>query len=166
MGRKGRLLGGLGLVLAGALGACDYVAQKELQPGVSTTDDVRRLMGKPEMIWEEEDGTQVLEYVRGPAGRETYMVEIDAQGRFRSMKNVLVRETFGKVGPGMARDDVRRLLGKPTETARFPLGQEEVWSWRFAGDHAGADMFNVHFGLDGRVRTTSVTPARDSSNPP
>lgn len=160
MGWKARLLGGL--LAAASLAGCDYVAQKELQPGVSTAEDVRRMMGKPEMIWEEEDGSQVLEYVRGPAGNETYMVGIDPQGRYLGMKNVLVQETFDRVRPGMSRDDVRRLLGKPGEIERYALKQEVVWSWRFTGPYNRPDMFNVHFDPEGRVRTTSVTAAKDS----
>lgn len=163
MGWKRRVAGGL--LAAVTLGGCDHVAQKELRPGVSTVEDVRRLMGKPEMIWEEDSGSQVLEFVRGPAGTETYMVEIDAEGRYLGMKNVLVQETFDRVRPGMVRDDVRRMLGKPGEIGRLPLKQEEVWSWRFAGDYNRPDMFNVHFGPDGRVRTTSVTAARDGPEP-
>lgn len=161
---KRRIVGGL-VAAAAALGGCDYAAQKELKPGVSTVDDVRRLMGKPEMIWEEDDGRQVLEFVRGPAGTETYMVDIDAEGRYLGMKNVLVQETFDRVRPGMDRDEVRRMLGKPGEKERYALKQEEVWSWRFAGDYNRPDMFNVHFGLDGRVRTTSITAARDGPEP-
>lgn len=150
-----------GLMVALSLGGCDYVAQKELKPGVSTIDEVRQLMGRPEMVWEEEDGSQVLEFVRGPAGTETYMVEIDSKGRYQGMRNVLVQENFEKVRPGMLRDDVRRLLGKPGEIGRFALRQEEVWSWRFSAEYNRPDMFNAHFGPDGRVRSTSVTAAKD-----
>lgn len=160
MGWGRRLLGGLALVAS--LGGCDYVAQKELRPGVSTVDDVKRYMGRPQMIWEQEDGSQVLEFVRAPAGTETYMVEIDPEGHYVGMRNVLVPENFAKVRPGMLRDDVRRLLGKPTEIERFPLRQEEVWSWRYASDYNRPEMFNAHFDLDGKVRNTSVSPARDS----
>jgi outer membrane protein assembly factor BamE (lipoprotein component of BamABCDE complex) len=163
MGWRMRLCGGL--VALASLGACDYFAQKELKPGVSTVDDVRRMMGKPEMIWEEEDGSQVLEFVRGPEGTETYMVEIDAEGRYLGMKNVLVQENFDRVRPGMIRDDVRRLLGKPTEKESFPLKREDVWSWRFSSEYNRPDMFNVHFDPDGRVVSTSVTAARDGPEP-
>lgn len=162
MAWRGGLLGGLFAMLA-SLGGCDYFAQKELRPGVSTADDVRRLMGQPGMVWEQAGGGQVLEFVRGPEGAETYMVEIDPEGRYVGMRNVLVQETFDRIRAGMQQDEVRRMLGKPGEVERFPLRQEEVWSWRFSGDYNRQDMFNVHFGPDGQVRTTSVTAARDSA---
>jgi len=146
-----------GLMIWGLFG-CDYFAQKELKPGVSTVSDVHRLMGVPERIWDETDGSRTYEYVRGPAGHETYMVVVGADGLFRSMRNVLVPETFSQVKPGMSEDQVRRLLGKPTETVFFRLKQENVWSWRHYGDQQRPMMFNVHFDQDHTVKSTSLSP--------
>lgn len=145
--------------LLAMLGACDFVAQRELQPGESTIDDVRRLMGKPAMIWEEEDGRQIHEYPRGPEGSETWMVEIGADGRFRGMKDALAPGNLGRVQAGMSRDDLRRLLGKPGEEQPFPLRDEIVWTWRVKSDSGvTTEMFHVHLGSDGRVLRTSRTP--------
>ena len=143
------------IAMFGWLFGCDYAAQKELKVGESTRDDVVRYMGKPEMIWEENDGSQVMEYARGPQGHQTYMVEIGADGKYRGMKNILIDDTFARVKPGMSRDDVRRLLGKPTETVEFKLKHEIVWSWRHHGDQQRPRMFNVHFDPSGRVKNTS-----------
>ena len=147
------------------LGGCDYVAQRELRSGESTVADVRRLMGTPEAVWEEPDGGQVLEYPRGPAGSTTYMVRIDASGRYQAMVNVLVPAYFERVREAMSKDDVRRLLGRPTETASFPRRQEEVWSWRHPGEHVRAEMFHVHFAPDGRVTRVSRGPDPNEVNP-
>lgn len=140
------------------VGACDWVAQQELKPGQSTAEDVRKLMGKPEMIWEEGDGRQVLEYPRSPEGAETWMVEIDANGRYQGMKNALVDANLRQVRPGMSRDDLRRLLGKPGSAETLPLKSELVWTWRVQAGAGRTEMFNVHFGSDGRVASTSRTP--------
>lgn len=140
------------------LGACDLIAQKELKVGESSAEDVRKYMGKPEMIWEEKDGSQVLEYVRGPEGHQTYMVSIGTDGKYKGMKNILIPTEFAKVQTGMSRDDVRRLLGKPTEILNFKLKEEEVWSWRHIAEAQRSQMFNVHFSLDGKVKTTSNSP--------
>lgn len=40
----------------------DATAFGNLQPGVSTVDDLRRQAGKPEMVWQSEDESQRLEY--------------------------------------------------------------------------------------------------------
>ena len=145
----------LAISLALGLAACDFIAEKKLKVGESTAEDVRKFMGKPEMIWEEKDGSQTLEYVRSPEGHQTYMVSIGADGKYKGMKNILVNDEFQKIKPGMTRDDVRRVLGKPTEVVTFKLKSEEVWSWRHISEGNRSEMFNVHFDLDGKAKTTS-----------
>ncbi|MBN9461434.1 MAG: hypothetical protein J0H00_09425 [Burkholderiales bacterium] len=155
---KRTVLAGWLCSLLAALGACDFVAQHELQPGRSTADDVRKLMGRPDMIWEESDGRQVLEYPRGPEGSETWMVEIDAGGRYQGMSDALTPANLARVQPGMSRDDLRRLLGKPGAEERFPARDETVWTWRVKGSVEATEMFHAHLGPDGRVVRTSRTP--------
>jgi outer membrane protein assembly factor BamE (lipoprotein component of BamABCDE complex) len=145
----------LAVSLTLGLAACDFIAEKKLKVGESTIEDVRKLMGKPEMIWEEKDGSQTHEYARSPEGHQTYMVMIGADGKYKGMKNILVNDEFQKVRPGMTRDDIRRLLGKPTEIVTFKLKSEEVWSWRHMNEQHKSEMFNVHFDLDGKAKTTS-----------
>ena len=152
------------LALAFGLQACDFFAEKTLKVGESTADDVRKLMGKPEMIWEEKDGSQTLEYVRAPEGVQTYFVQIGPDGKYRGMTNILVADEFAKIKAGMSRDDVRRLLGKPSETAEFKLKNETVWSWRHIGQQQKSEMFHVHFEPDGKVKTTSRGPDPRSGN--
>ena len=56
----------------------------------------------------------------------------------------------------MNEDEVRRLLGKPGDIAQYPLKPKTVWSWRWLEDGVNTDaFFNVHFGPDGLVYTTS-----------
>jgi outer membrane protein assembly factor BamE (lipoprotein component of BamABCDE complex) len=150
-----RLAGTL-LACAIALGlpACDFVAQKELKSGESTADDVRRLMGKPDMIWEEKDGAQVLEFARG---HETMRVSIAPDGKYQSMQNILTRENFAKVALGMSQDQVRQLLGKPAEVVEFKLKDETVWSYRHMSDPGRVQMFNAHFRPDGTIVNTTTT---------
>lgn len=130
------------------LGACDFIAQKKLVAGESTEADVRRWMGQPELIWEDDDGSRVLEYPRGPMGLETFFVSIGPDGRYRSTEQVLTDANFERVKAGMTRDDVRQILGKPTETVRFALSKEEVWSWRHKAPDTRIMFFNVHFDQD------------------
>ena len=152
------LAAGAALAFAVGLAACDYAAEKTLKVGESTVEDVRKLMGKPEMIWEEKDGSQSLEFVRAPEGVQTYRVQIGPDGKYRGMKNILVADEFAKVKEGMSTDDVRRLLGKQSETAEFKLKNETVWSWRHIGDQQKSEMFHVHFDPQGKVKTTSRGP--------
>jgi SmpA / OmlA family len=137
------------------LGGCDFVAQQELKAGISTADDVKKFMGKPEMVWEEKDGTQFMEFPRSPEGHQTYVVEIGPDGKYKGMKNILTDESFAKIQAGQTQDDVRRALGKPSEQIEFKLKNEVVWSWKFSPGPGRSEIFNVHFSPDGKVKNTS-----------
>jgi outer membrane protein assembly factor BamE (lipoprotein component of BamABCDE complex) len=129
---------------------------KGLKPGESTEADIRSQMGKPETERVFTDGSKRLEYPRGPMGNQTWFVDIDANGHYTGATQVLIAANFSKVSPGMSEDEVRRLLGKPGEIAQYPLKPETVWSWRWLEDGVNQDaFFNVHFGPDGLVYTTS-----------
>ena len=134
-----------GACIALGLAGCDYFAQKKLVVGQHTEEDVRQLMGKPDMIWEEESGSKKLEYPRGPMGTQTYFVFIGPDGRYLGMERVLVEANFAKVQVGMTPDDARRILGKQTEVTPYALAGEEVWSWRYEGDAQRTMFFNAHF---------------------
>ncbi|WP_250450416.1 outer membrane protein assembly factor BamE [Caballeronia sp. ATUFL_M2_KS44] len=138
----------------------DTLLLKDLKPGVTTEAQIRSQMGEPERERTFTDGSKRLEYPRGPAGTNTYMVDLDPDGLFVSVTQVLTAENFAKVRPGMTEDEVRRLLGKPTTVAEYRLKQEHVWSWHWLEDGVNRDaMFNAHFGPDGTVVTTSRSEA-------
>ncbi|CAH0440378.1 outer membrane protein assembly factor BamE domain-containing protein [Ralstonia pseudosolanacearum] len=138
----------------------DNLLFKGIQAGQSTEADVRATAGQPDLIWENEDGTRQLEYPRGPEGTSTWLVTIGSDGRVRSIDQLLTADNFGRVRPGQTRDDVRRLLGKPTKVEAFRLKQEEVWGYRWMESPTDRAFFNVHFGPDGRVTTTSRSDNR------
>ena len=142
--------------LAWGLSGCDYFAEKKLVVGQHTEQDVRTLMGKPDMIWEEESGSRKLEYPRGPMGTQTYFVHIGPDGKYLGMERVLVEANFAKIKVGMSQDDARRILGKQTEVTPYALANEEVWSWRYEGDAQATMFFNAHFDpATGRIRRIS-----------
>lgn len=129
-----------------------------LKAGVSDEAEVRQVMGKPEAVFEEVDGTRVLEYPKGPEGARTWMFHIGKDGRLRSYQQVLTEENFAKVQQGMSRDEVRRLLGKPRRVVPFKRLNEEVWDWRYVSTNPAVRLFNVHFDLEtGKVRRTSTS---------
>ena len=139
----GMLAGGCLAILL--TGGCDYFAEKKLVVGQHTEQDVRQLMGKPDMIWEEENGSRKLEYPRGPMGTQTYFVFIGPDGRYLGMERVLVEANFNKIQVGMSTDDARRILGKQTEVTPYALARGEVWSWRYEGEAQKTMFFNAHF---------------------
>ena len=150
--------------LAGALGACDFFAQKELIPGESTVDDVRRLMGGPDTIRERDDGSKLYEYPRGPEGTQTWMVEIGPDGRYRGMSDALAEANLARVRPGMSRDEVRRLLGRPGSTGRQPGFDGTVMTWKVQAGPGVTEMFHVELGPDGRVAKVDRSPDPQTIN--
>jgi outer membrane protein assembly factor BamE (lipoprotein component of BamABCDE complex) len=129
----------------------------KLGKGVSSEADVRMVMGKPATVWEDDDGTRTLEYPKGPEGARTWMFVIDRHGKLQDYRQVLTPQNFARIQTGMSRDDVHRMLGKPTNTVQFRLKNEEVWDWRFL-DGVDTKMFNVHFDMStGKVTQTSIT---------
>jgi outer membrane protein assembly factor BamE (lipoprotein component of BamABCDE complex) len=134
----------------------DTLLLKNLTPGVTTEAEIRNQMGEPDSTRTFTDGSKRLEYPRGPAGTTTYMVDIDAAGKFVAVTQALTAANIAKIRPGMTMDEVRRILGKPTTIAEYPLKKERVWSWHWLEDGVNRDaMFNAHFGPDGIVTTTS-----------
>jgi hypothetical protein len=114
---------------------------------------VQAKMGKPETVRKNPDGSETWEYPGGPLGRQTYMVTLGSDRAVRDVRQVLSEEYFAKVIPGMSRDEVRRLLGKPGEISMYAARDEEVWSWRY--QQGNAMFFNVLFDRSaGAVRAT------------
>ncbi|HZW21150.1 outer membrane protein assembly factor BamE domain-containing protein [Noviherbaspirillum sp.] len=153
-------------VLAVFLAACDKQGRPieefgldKLARGVSSEADVRLVMGQPETVWEEDDGTRNLQYPKGPEGVRTWEFTIDKSGKLKDYRQLLTKENFSKVTQGMSRDEVRRLLGKPRTVAQFKLKNEEVWDWRYQ-DMTMPRLFNVHFDMSsGKVTETSSSDA-------
>lgn len=149
---------GAAALLAAALWltGCDAQRLSELQPGVSTEADVRQRLGAPEAVWEAAGGARIFEYNRQPNGHENYHITLEADGRLLRIEQVLTPARFAQVLPGMAMEDVRRLLGRPMKTTTYPLTQEthHDWRWRDGPNQSDSKVFTVIFDTDLRVRTT------------
>lgn len=144
------------LALCGWLSACDPQNISELEEGVSTEADVRERFGAPEAIWEGEDGAQIYEYNRQPAGYQNYMITIGADGKMAALRQVLAPHNFEQIRPGMAMETVRRMLGKPMKITTFALKHETHydWRWRDGPNESDAKIFTVIFDPDLRVLST------------
>ncbi|WP_245844932.1 outer membrane protein assembly factor BamE domain-containing protein [Noviherbaspirillum humi] len=145
------------------LGACDKNGNPiqefgldKLEKGVSTEAEVRMVMGKPDTVWEDDDGSRTLEYPKGPAGSRTWMFHIDKGGKLRDYEQVLTMENFARIKPGMSEDDVRRMLGKPRSVAQYKRKKEEVWDWKYL-EGPNDRLFNVHFDINTRKVTGTST---------
>jgi hypothetical protein len=147
----------IALAAAVCLGACDRV--DKLEEGVSTETHVRAQFGEPATVVIAPDGTRTLEYPRQPEGWTNYRIQIGPDGKMSSLRQLLNPDNFARVKPGMNREQVRQLLGRPAQTMPYALKQEEVWDWRFKQGAGGelSKLFSVTFDAKGLVVSTAIT---------
>lgn len=149
------LLAAVFVVLSFLVG-CDPQKVSELEEDISTEADVRSRFGEPADVYMEPNGDRTLEYPRQPAGHANYMITIGRNGKMTSLRQVLNSANLAKVVPGLDRDQVRRMLGRPAKVQAYSLKEEEVWDWRFA-DGPEIKIFSVTFDKSGQVVSTGIT---------
>lgn len=148
------------------LAGCGTLGVGGLAPGVATETEVRAKLGPPGMSWAEPGGGKLLEYSGQPSGTFCHMILIGADGKVREIRQAFTEENFRRVVPGLAQDEVRRLLGRPEETLRFHLKpDEEVWTWRIDETTEKIEYFNAYFGRDGRLLRSDRTVVYKASGP-
>ena len=135
-------------MLAALLGACAGYAPGGVGPGQSEAD-VARSMGAATGRYALPGGATRLEYARGPYGRHTYMIDLDAAGRVARVDQVLNEANFLRVNPGMTQSDLLLLLGRPGEVFGVRLENAQVWSWRYPTNDCL--WFQATVTRDGRV---------------
>ncbi len=155
---------------AGCLGAllmlagCDRQAIDQLEEGVSTEADVRALFGQPDNVWDSPAG-RVLEFNRQPEGQKNYMITIGPDGKMSALRQVLTPENFARVQPGMAMEDLRKLLGKPARVTPYRLKNETEWDWRWLQPPNSPMVFTAVLNDDQRVLRSGSTADRSAEGP-
>jgi hypothetical protein len=120
-------------------------------------------MGRPTHIYQD-GNAQVLEYMRGPFGQQTYMARIGPDGKLSSFEQVLTAEKFATIKVDSAtKEQVLRTIGAPGNTSYLPLRQLEVWSYAYKEANVWDSMMHVHFDKNGVVRQmmNGPDPSRD-----
>ncbi|MBK7355673.1 MAG: hypothetical protein IPL29_06240 [Propionivibrio sp.] len=144
------------------LGACAGYSGSNLRPGISTLPEVVAVMGEPAFRWPSPGGGEQLAYPRGPAGTQTFMVFVGADGRLLRIEGVLDMAHFARIEPGKSdKAAVLRLLGPPQPewAAYFKARDELVWEWRFCDSWNQVARFDVLFdATTGIVRTSYQRP--------
>lgn len=148
------------------LAGCAHLGAGSFAPGVATEAEVQTKLGAPSMVWNEPDGGKLLEYSGQPNGTFAHLIAIGPDGKVREVRQAFTEENFRRVVPGLSRDEVRRLLGRPEEIQRFHLKpEEEVWSWRIEDTTEKTEHFNAYFGKDGRLLRSDRTIFYKASGP-
>jgi len=99
------------------------------------------------------DGGTRLEFRQGTYGKQTFMLDFDANGLLVSSKQVLTPETFATITPGLTPEQVLMTIGHPAFT--FPVGYQklQVWNYRFPGMEGDCVVFQV--SISNVTRTVS-----------
>ena len=147
----------IALAIAAALSACGTFSRTP-RAGTPLAEVTARL-GKPDAVYPDPAGGQVLEYRGQPMGQFQHMARIGADGRLVSYDQVLTSENFAKVQPARwTQDDILRNFGRPAEVSRDRVNGYEVWSYRYKQDGAWNSYMNIYFNGRGEVHHTDNTP--------
>lgn len=146
------LLGALSALSAGCI---NMSSPAKLAPGAGA-DAIRQQLGEPTGRYPLTDSAQRLEYARGPYGRETWMLDVDAQGRLVKATQVLVESNFATIKAGMTRDEVLKLIGRPGNVGYVGWQKQTVWNYRYASPFC--QWFQVGLSQAGIVEDTGYGP--------
>jgi hypothetical protein len=141
------------LVLAGLFGCAAY-GPGDLRVGASEAE-LTQAMGPPTGRYVMPDGSTRLEFARGPAGRHTWMVDLDAAGRVARWDQVLNELNFMTILPGQTRDEVLRNIGRPGERVGM-RGDGQIWSWRYPTNDCL--WYQISLNAQGIVTSAGIGP--------
>ena len=135
------------------LSACSSYAPPDAVLGMSRDAVVAR-MGPPEMERQMDNGSR-LEFPHPPFGKQTWFVYFDAAGRASRVEQVLVEPNFNRIDVGMAQEDVRQRLGRPSEVQLLGRARGEVWSYRY--ENYVCNWFQIELSREKQVRTAGYS---------
>ncbi|RIX48390.1 MAG: hypothetical protein D3M94_05775 [Rhodocyclales bacterium GT-UBC] len=140
------------ILIAALRPAADAVFLPRIEPGRTTTDQVRQHLGQPGEVFSEADDKFTWEYSRQPSGVHCYMITFGRDQMVQKLEQVLNEANYARVRPGMNGDEIRRLLGMPGSKVVFDNLGEEIWEWHIESHQPGEESyFMVHFDLTRRA---------------
>ena len=143
------------VTVVAALSACVTYAPSQAFIGKSRPE-VISLMGQPAREVALDEGSRLV-YPRGPHGRHTYFVELDAAGRVQRWEQVLTEKNFSLITAGMRTDEVLALIGESRAQFGLARGRGFVWNYRYVTPFC--QWFQIEFDKDGIVRSTGYGPS-------
>jgi outer membrane protein assembly factor BamE (lipoprotein component of BamABCDE complex) len=148
---------GLGALVVGlaAFGGCAARYGPQSLPQGATVAEITATLGAPTARHSRAGGER-LEYARGPYGKHTYMLDLDAQGRLARWEQVLTEPQFNAIRAGMTGDELRQALGRPSEMQRIAHQRRTVWSYRY--ETPFCKWFQVGVDRQDRVVDTGYGP--------
>ena len=147
-----------GVALILSLSACAPMLRRTPAVGAPLAEVTAKL-GRPDAVYPDPEGGQVLEYRGQPMGQFQHMARIGPDGRLLSYEQVLTSQNFANVKiDNWTKDDVLRHFGRPAQASRAGVGDDEVWSYRYKEQGVWDSLMNVYFNRRGIVVRMQNTP--------
>ena len=143
--------------------ACTSLAPGALPVG-SSISEARASFGGPTGEYPLAGGGTRLEFARGSFGKQTYMLDFDADGRLVASQQVLTEANFATIAPGLSAQEVRMRLGRPANVFNVGWQRLQVWNYRYwPGDCV---WYQVSINEAGRVTEAAYgsDPACDAGD--
>ena len=115
---------------------------------------VRESLGAPVARFALPRDGQRLEYARGASGRETYMLDFDAQGLLVASEQVRTEANFATITPGLGRDELLLRMGHPSTV--FAVPRQHLWVWNYHFFTGDCRWFQVSVSDTGSVLDASI----------
>jgi len=115
-------------------------------------EEVLGRMGQPEQKIPKAEGGTLWVYPRGPQGHHTYFLSFDTARRLLAYEQVLSRENFLLISPGMTQPEVERRIGPSKVRESLARQRGEVHSYRYESPFC--DWFQVEYNAQKVVRST------------
>jgi hypothetical protein len=100
-----------------------------------------------------------MAYPVGPFNQQTWMVDVDANGRVLNVRTAISMEHFAQIQ--IDKDDttsIRREFGPPWAVQEYALSRLTAWHYPYLEANWFNMMFSVMFDRDGVVRKTENGP--------
>ena len=149
------------ILLCLLLSACSGYAPPAALSGMARAAVITQ-MGQPDQDRLIEGGSR-LEFPRGPYGQHTWFVYFDAAGRASRAEQVLTEQNFMRIDAGMAQNDVRMLLGRPSEVSLLGRARGMVWNYRY--ETHDCKWFQVELSLEKEVRSAGYGEPPECAGP-
>lgn len=112
-------------------------AHPELMTPGMNEETVEDALGAPHAKVVLDDGSRRWVYSFQGLGQEVWWVTFDKDGRVTGHEQVLDREHFSLIKPGVSKkEDVWALFGKCAQESTFVLKNRTAWMYRFKEDNA------------------------------
>lgn len=137
------------------LTACAHPQLMELQ---APSELVSAELGTPDVTVKLGDGGERWVYSMQPMSQQVWWLTFDAEGHLVGKEEVLNREHFALIRPGVStREDVYALFGKCAQKFVFHLSDQTAWMYRFLDDGIFYMACWVQFDMKGVVTEVGYT---------